>query len=122
MVSVKKAHWDLVEVQALAAARKVRWSASRAIDPLREVCGSQWKQHGLRILGKLDEGAFHGTVDQRSIKFDVYGVRHEGIGWYVKLSIDNVLDAKGAVTEQLFTISCHPLERPLRTSGGQVQP
>jgi len=52
----------------------------------------------------------------------VYGVRHDAIGWYVKLTIDNVFDAKDNVTEQLFTISCHALERPLRTNGGQVQP
>jgi hypothetical protein len=72
---MKKPHWALAEVQALVAARKMRWSATRAIDPLRDVYGSNWKQHGLRILGRLAEGTFHG-----------------------------------------------PLERPLRTNDGEVQP
>lgn len=119
---MKKPHWPLAEVLALVTARKLRWSASRAIDPLREVYGSNWKQHGVRILAKVAEGAFHGTLDQNGMKFDVYGLRHDSIGWYVKLTIDNVFDAKGNVTEQLFTISCHPLERPLRTNSGEVQP
>ncbi len=46
---------------------------------------------------------------------DVYGVRLEGAGWYVKLTIDESIP-EGAV------ISFHPLERPLKTNAGTVKP
>lgn len=119
---MKKPVFELPDVQVLVGARKVRWSASKAIDPLKEEYGSNWKQNGLRILARLTVGAFHDTLDQNGMKFDVYGVRHDDIGWYVKLAIDNVLDDKGNVSEQVFTISCHPLDKPLKTNDEEVQP
>lgn len=116
------ARFDLAEVRALVEARKVRWSVTRAIDPLREEFAAAWKSHGMKILSRLGPPAFHATVNQNGMDFDVYAVRYNDIGWYVKLSIDNVIDARGRADERLFTISCHPLEKPLRTQDGEVQP
>lgn len=97
---MKTPRFDIAEVQKLVGARKVRWSTTRALDPLREEYGSNWKPNGLRILAKLLVGAFHGTLDQNGMEFDVYAVRYDDIGWYVKLRIDDVLDGLGTPAEQ----------------------
>jgi hypothetical protein len=119
---MKKPRFDITEVQGLVGARKVRWSTTKAIDPLREEYGSNWKPNGLRILAKLVAGAFHGTLKQNGMEFDVYAVRYDDIGWYVKVSVDDVLDSRGTPTEQLYTISCHPLTGALQTNDGEVKP
>jgi hypothetical protein len=47
---------------------------------------------------------------------DVYGVRMaNGAGWYLKITIDEKVP-------EVAVISFHPLERPLKTNGGMVQP
>lgn len=47
---------------------------------------------------------------------DVYGFSVGDDGWYLKLTV--VDDSKDSA---VLVISCHPLERPLRTQGGWVQ-
>lgn len=47
---------------------------------------------------------------------DVYAVRMaDGSGWYLKITIDEEVP-------EVAVISFHPLERPLKTNGGMVQP
>jgi hypothetical protein len=46
---------------------------------------------------------------------DVYGVRFRGGGWYLKLTVDDEMP-------EVAIISFHPLEAPLRTSGGEIKP
>jgi hypothetical protein len=47
---------------------------------------------------------------------DVYGVRIDDRGWYLKLT---VVEDRGQL---VLVISFHPLEEPLRTRGGMVEP
>ena len=67
-------------------------------------------------------GAFHDTINQNHVDFDVYAVSFSGIGWYVKISIEPVLNVDQTVSEQVFSISCHPLGKALMTNDGEVQP
>jgi hypothetical protein len=121
-MDMNKPYYDLKEVQRLVDERKVRWSASKAIDPLKEVYDSNWKPKGYRILKMLSETAFAKTLDQKGMKFDEYALRYDDIGWYVKVSIEDFLDDEGEASERVFTISCHPLEKTMQTNGGEVQP
>jgi hypothetical protein len=43
---------------------------------------------------------------------DVYGVRINGSGWYLKVTID----------ELLVVVSLHPLTGPLKTNSGVLHP
>jgi hypothetical protein len=51
-------------------------------------------------------------------RFDVYGLRADGIGWYLKLAVDLGMDGE----EEVVGLSCHPLDRPIKTKGGEVTP
>jgi hypothetical protein len=100
----------------------MRWSKVKAVQPLRDEYGENWKPHAHRILNSLTVDAFHGTLEQSGEDFDVYGVTYDGLGWYVKLRIEDVLDENSNAMERLFTISCHRLNAPLRTNTGEVTP
>lgn len=120
---MKRPHFDLAEVQQLVGSNKVRFSVSKARGPLTEHYGAaQWRRHGMRILSALSLGSYHGTIEQNGSRFDAYALRVDDVGWYVKVAVDNVLSARGDVEEQLFTISCHPLEAPIRTNDSEVEP
>ncbi len=113
---------NLGEVHDLVSARKVRWSATKAIDPLKEMFEADWKKNGYAILRTITDDDFHGTITQNNVDFDVYAVTFAGVGWYVKLSIETTQAEDGTYPEQVFSISCHPLDKPLKTKNGEVQP
>ena len=119
---MKKPHFAIDEVQALVQARRVRWSITKAADPLKNDYGGNWKQNGWRILGEIESAAFHGSLGQAHLLYDVYGIRYDGTGWYVKVTIENVIDPAGVVAERLYAMSCHPLTAKLRTNAGEVEP
>ena len=59
--------------------------------------------------------AFAHTVQLTQDVADVYGVKIDNAGWYMKLTIDKQVP-------EVAVISFHPLEKPLKTNGGVVQP
>lgn len=69
-------------------------------------------------VGQLLEGNFAQTIEQNFVVCDVYGIKIEGAGWYVKL----YLDFDGAGEDVVVCMSFHPLEKPLVTNGGTVNP
>jgi hypothetical protein len=68
----------------------------------------------LTVAG-LTARAFAHSTQQTQDVCDVYGVLVEGGGWYLKICIDELLP-------EVAVVSFHPLERPLRTNGGEVRP
>jgi hypothetical protein len=68
-----------------------------------------------RVIGEMTELDFAETVSLTHDMADVYGVRSEGAGWYLKVTLDEAVP-------EVAVISFHPLERPLRTNGGVVKP
>ena len=67
------------------------------------------------VIADLSVRNFSHSVQLTWDVADVYGVRFRGGGWYLKLTIDEE-------TPEVAIISFHPLEAPLRTSGGEVKP
>jgi hypothetical protein len=67
------------------------------------------------MIAGLTVAAFAHAVQLAQDVADVYGVKIENTGWYVKLTIDEQVP-------EVAVISFHPLEKPLKTNGGVVQP
>ena len=65
-------------------------------------------------IASLTQRAFAHSTAQTQDVCDVYGVVVDG-GWYLKICIDETVP-------EVAVISFHPLERPLRTNGGEVKP
>lgn len=117
-------HYPIDEVKRLVAAKMVRWRQTRAINFLVERFAKKWKDHGYAILAALDESCYAGRVEQRfDDVFDVYAVLYDGIYWYVKIKIESEMQDQEAqqVQEIVMTISCHPLEHPIKTNQGEVK-
>jgi hypothetical protein len=119
---MKQPHFPPADVAWLIKSRRARWSREKAIKPLEEEYGSNWKRHGYRILALLSLGAFAETLDQHGVPFDVYGVRYDDLGWYVKVTIEDVIARGGMVEERIFAVSCHRLARTITTNDGEVEP
>ena len=68
-----------------------------------------------RVTQILAERHFSETVSLHTGKADVYALRVDDVGWYIKLNIDE--DGP----ETTF-ISLHPLEHPINTNAGRVEP
>jgi hypothetical protein len=68
-----------------------------------------------QVTDLLNIDHFSETTQLSVDKADVYGLRVEGRGWYVKLYIDD------EVPEVTF-ISLHRLEHPIETNGGRIEP
>jgi len=67
------------------------------------------------VLVGLELGSFAHSVKLTWDVADVYGVVIEEEGWYLKITVDEE-------EPELVVISFHPLERPLRTRGGVIEP
>jgi hypothetical protein len=113
--------YSLEAVLALIASNDFSLARARALDPLRQHCGTQRAARAFAksILSGLVEGAFSETIMQRfDQEFDVYGVLEDGVVWYVKLCID--IDEEGE--EYVQVLSFHPAESPIKTKGGELKP
>jgi hypothetical protein len=111
---MKRPHWPLTRVKALAAKDGGLFiQRTRALD-FFETFGDAVRAARAAIAG-LGEAQFSSTVTLTWDVADVYGVRIEGHGWYLKLTIDEGVP-------EVAVISFHPLERPLKTNGGMVRP
>jgi hypothetical protein len=106
-------HWPLSQVKQLAAEGKLFVQRTRALDffsSLKEALTVARK-----VLVELELPSFAYTEKLTYDLADVYGVRIEDGGWYLKLTIDEQVP-------EVAIISLHPLERPLKTRGGVVKP
>lgn len=121
-MAVKKAHYELQEVQALVAKGKVRWTNGKATLPLSDDYGSNWIHNGARIVLQLTTQDFSANIEQQGETYDIYGTRYDGKGWFVKLRIEDFLDSAQVPRERVRVLSCHKLTRPMRTGAGEVMP
>ena len=111
---MKVPRWDLVTVKALAASPGgLQVLKTRAIDsfPDRRTAYAAARS----MIAALALGNFAETVRLGLDEADVYGVKIDGRGWYVKLTVREENDL-------VVVISFHPLEHRLQTNKGTVLP
>lgn len=110
---MKQPHYPLERVKALVAQGNIWLSRKRAMD----MFDTPREAHAFaaRVTAMLSVDHFCETVQLSQDKADVYGLTVDDCGWYVKLYIDET------VPETTF-ISLHPLERPIKTNAGRVEP
>lgn len=108
-MKAKQPHWTLDEVKKLATEGKMLLSKTKAESffPNPAVAMAKAKT----VIAELAVSQFAESLHQTDI-CDVYGVKFDDKGWYLKLTIDGLL----------VVVSLHPLERPLKTNSGLVQP
>lgn len=105
----KKPHWDLAVVKSLNAAGKLILTKTKAQSSFTDAAAAM--NAAKTLVDQLTDRQFAETLVQLDI-CDVYGVQFQGCGWYLKLTID----------ELLVVVSLHPLQWSLRTNGGIVAP
>ena len=104
-MKAKKPYWDLQNVKMLAASGKLYLSKTKAQKSFSDPATAMSTARA--TIGDLTERQFAETLRQVDT-CDVYGVRINGCGWYLKVTID----------ELLVVVSLHPLLRPLHTNSG----
>ena len=67
------------------------------------------------VIAELTEKSFVESKQHTYDVMDIYGVRTEEAGWYLKLCIDEDVS-------EVTVVSLHPLERSIKTRGGVVKP
>jgi hypothetical protein len=108
-----KPYWPLERVKAIAAeSGRLQVKRGRAANFFSSM-GDALACARETILA-LSERNYAVTKHQADV-CDVYGVKIEGDGWYLKLCID-----ESAPT--VVVVSLHPLDHPIRTRGGLINP
>lgn len=111
---MRQPHWPLSRVKALAKAKGGLFiQRTRALDYFASL--SEALETARQVIRDLTINSFAHSVQLTYDVADVYGVRIDGSGWYLKLTIDEE-------APEVAVISFHPLERALRTNGGVVKP
>jgi len=89
----------------------LRFSVTRALRffPTRAAC----LQAARATVAVLTVRDFVETLHQNPDLCDVYAVKQEGKGWYVKLTMLEEPDG-----DYVMLLSLHPLEREIRTASG----
>jgi len=111
---MKRPHWPLERVKELARGDRtlhVQWSRARDFFDSQEEAYAAVRN----VLQALTLKDFAHTVELTWDVADVYGKQVEEQGWYIKLTIDES-------QPEVAIISFHPLERPLKTNGGLINP
>ena len=109
---MKVPHWPLETVKAVAAREDgLRFSLTRALPffPTRAACFVAARS----TVAALSHRDFVETLQQNPDLCDVYAVRIERKGWYVKLTLLEEEDG-----EVVVLLSLHPLEHEIRTARG----
>lgn len=109
---MKAPHWSLDTVKTVAAREDgLRFSLTRALRffPTRAACLLAARA----TVASLTRRDFVETLNQNPDVCDVYAVKMEGKGWYVKLTMLEERDG-----EVVMLLSLHPLEREIRTASG----
>lgn len=109
----KTPHWSLDRVKTLVAEGKVFIQRSRALVFFRDRGAAT--EAVQQVVSALALRSFAETKTQTYDTCDVYGVRWEGAGWYLKICVDETMP-------EVAIVSFHPLAHPLRTNGGMVSP
>jgi hypothetical protein len=112
-MKAKTPHWSLDHVKMLVANDKLFIQRTRALAFFEDRAAATVAVK--KVVSDLTQRSFHGTEVQTYDTCDVYGVRWEGDGWYLKICVDEAMP-------EVAVLSFHPLERPLRTNGGMVNP
>lgn len=103
----RKPHWEIARVKSLAAAGKLLLTKTKAQNSF--AAATTATHAAMTIIAQLSERQFSETQVQLDI-CDVYAVPFQGRGWYLKVTVDDLL----------VVVSLHPLQWPLRTNGGVV--
>lgn len=111
---MKSPRWSLRVIKNLAASGAVEVLETRAAE-FFEGGRDEAYDAAIAAVAALTAKNFSHTVSQAD-ECDVYGIVRDGAGWYLKVT---VMQPKNAT---LIVISLHPLEWPLRTNGGMVNP
>lgn len=103
--------WPLATVKELVAAgafELTRSARTAAFDTDEEAIAAF-----IEIIASLGLSAFAHQQAQNDEIFDVYGVRWEGLSFYLKFTVRG--------DELVICISLHPPVRPLQTRGGVIK-
>ncbi|MGD0838999.1 MAG: type II toxin-antitoxin system MqsR family toxin [Polyangia bacterium] len=106
-------HWPLERVKTLAAEGKLFIQRARALQFFPDRGAAM--EAAQDVIANLTRRSFAETKTQTYDTCDVYGVRWQDEGWYLKICIDET-------EPEVVVISFHPLEHPLRTNGGTLEP
>jgi Motility quorum-sensing regulator, toxin of MqsA len=112
-VKARAPHFLLVRVKALVAAGSFFVQETKA-----QAFHETYRQAALavrEVCAQLTERQFARTESLTWDEADVYGVRYQQRGWYLKLTIDEAIP-------EVAIISFHPLQRPLWTNAGVTKP
>jgi hypothetical protein len=109
----KGPHWPLDRIKTLVRENKIYIQRKRALDFFPTL--SEALDVATSALLDLKTSDFAHTVQLTWDVADVYGVRIDDAGWYLKITIDED-------EPEVAIISFHPLERAIKTFGGEVKP
>ena len=112
--AILRPHWPLAEIRSLAAKERLVLTHAACDHFSTRTDALDWI-HG--VIAELRVQDYAHSVQLEVHTADVYGVVVEGFGWYIKLTITS--DACGKLA---LVISCHPVERPLMTRLGTIEP
>lgn len=112
-MKARKPHWNIDKVKDLAAKGKMTLSATKALASFPSFDAAALA--ATTVIAGLHQGLFAETLVQTTL-CDVYGVRLNSKGWYLKVTIDSDPE------EELIVVSLHPLARPLKSNTGMVMP
>jgi hypothetical protein len=113
-MKAKAPHWPIERVKTLVAQGHFFVQRARALAffSTREEAYLTIEE----VTAQLTLRQFAHSISQTQDVCDVYGVvLTDNGGWYLKICIDESVP-------EVAVISFHPLERPLRTNGGEVKP
>lgn len=109
-------HHSLEEVKRLVASGKFMLMRGRALNllvpPLTYTEALRFVAAAVQLLS-VDN--FHSSVQLTYEMADVYGLNVDGVGWYIKLCIDQSVP-------EVTVISFHPPEHAMRTKAGTIKP
>lgn len=128
MIASRAPHWSLKQVKKALAQGGLELTERRAVDPLIQheasvVDRSSALAHVKPIIDTLKGTDFSHTVQAMQNVSDVYGIQIGGRDWWVKLTLQEVVNtptgsAGATKTRQVLVISFHPPEREFKTVGG----
>ncbi len=107
-------NWLLAEIRSLAAEERLILTHAACDHFPTRTEALDWI-HG--VIAELRPQDFAHSTQLEVHTADVYGVVAGNRGWYLKLTVEN--DARGRL---VLVISCHPVERPLMTRLGVIEP
>ena len=110
---MKQPHYSLERVRELTREGKIWLSKGKAMNSFDTPKAAY--EFAARVAELLSVEHFSETVTLVWEVADVYGIRIDDAGWYVKLYIDET-------EPEASFISLHPLARTLKTNSGKVNP